>query len=99
MSTPHPEVTFIAAGKSMFHFSMRCPPSSIAKAMEGSRMNYTAIDPDYAARVKESFSRQGFMTHLRAQLSVPEPGACDISIPFAPAVSQQHGYFHGGVVG
>lgn len=62
-------------------------------------MSFTAIDPHFAERVKESFSRQGFMTHLRAQLSVPEPGACDVTIPFAPAVSQQHGYFHGGVVG
>lgn len=62
-------------------------------------MDFDPPDPNYKDRVKESFARQGFMTHLDAKLNVPAPGACDITIPFGTRVAQQHGYFHGGVVG
>lgn len=62
-------------------------------------MGFEPLDPNYKDRVKESFSRQGFMSHLHAALDVPAPGVCNISIPFGPQVTQQHGYFHGGVVG
>ncbi|MFN3953323.1 MAG: PaaI family thioesterase [Pararhodobacter sp.] len=62
-------------------------------------MNFEPLDPNFKDRVKESFARQGFMTHLNAKLEVPAAGACDIRILFGPRVAQQHGYFHGGVVG
>jgi uncharacterized protein (TIGR00369 family) len=59
----------------------------------------TAPDPDFATKVRESFAHQGAMAHLGARLVRIEPGSCEVEIPFRPEVGQQHGYFHGGVIG
>jgi uncharacterized protein (TIGR00369 family) len=56
-------------------------------------------DPDFAARVRASFARQGFMRSLGAELTSVEPGACEIRLPFREDLGQQHGYFHAGVLG
>lgn len=56
-------------------------------------------NPDYAGRVAASFGRQAFMGFLGARLAAVQPGACDIDLPFRPELAQQHGFFHGGVVG
>lgn len=58
-----------------------------------------AQDPNYIKRVQQSFSRQGIMSHLGASLLDVQPGYCAIQVAFTPELSQQHGYFHGGVVG
>jgi uncharacterized protein (TIGR00369 family) len=50
----------------------------------------------YAARVRDSFARQGLMAHLGAELTVVEPGHVEIELPYAETLSQQHGFFHGG---
>lgn len=55
-------------------------------------------DPEYADRVRRSFDRQGAMRLLGAELCRVEPGQVEIAVPFRPEVSQQHGFFHGGVV-
>ena len=55
-------------------------------------------DPDLARRVAESFARQGAMAHLGAELASVKPGAVEIRLPYRAEVSQQHGFFHGGVV-
>jgi len=55
-------------------------------------------DPDFTAKVRDSFGRQGIMGHLGARLERLEPGLVEISLPFRPELSQQHGYFHAGVV-
>jgi uncharacterized protein (TIGR00369 family) len=55
-------------------------------------------DPDFAARVRASFERQGFMTSLGAELTRVEPGACEIRLPFRDGLGQQHGYFHAGAL-
>ena len=39
------------------------------------------------------------MGHLGAGLVSVSPGTCEIELPFSDAVSQQHGFFHGGVIG
>lgn len=62
-------------------------------------MAFEAQDPDYAQRVENSFSRQGIMAHLGASLRQVKPGFCEIQVSYMPELSQQHGYFHGGVVG
>jgi uncharacterized protein (TIGR00369 family) len=54
---------------------------------------------DFAARVRDSFARQGAMALIGAKLSHVAPGAVDIAVDFRPELSQQHGYFHGGIVG
>lgn len=56
-------------------------------------------NPDFAARVRDSFGRQGAMKLIGAELTRIDPGAVDIAVAFRPELSQQHGYFHGGVVG
>jgi uncharacterized protein (TIGR00369 family) len=60
---------------------------------------FEATDPRYAERIQASFGRQRIMDLLGAELAGVEPGYCEIRLPFKPALSQQHGYFHGGVVG
>lgn len=56
-------------------------------------------DPAFAERVRESFSRQGLMINLGAILRTVEPGRVVIALPFAAAIGQQQGLFHGGAIG
>ena len=56
-------------------------------------------NPAYADRVRDSFTRQGFMHHLGAEIIHLAPGAVDIALAFREELSQQHGFFHGGVTG
>jgi len=56
-------------------------------------------DPHYEGRVRESFARQGVMAFIGAELGQVAPGRCEIRVPFRPELSQQHGYFHAGIVG
>lgn len=55
-------------------------------------------DPNFEARVRESFARQTLMGTLGARLSQVSPGAVEIELPFRADLSQQHGYLHAGVV-
>jgi uncharacterized protein (TIGR00369 family) len=55
-------------------------------------------DPGFEAKVRESFARQGIMAHFGARLERVEPGFVEISLPFKPELTQQHGYFHAGAV-
>ncbi len=57
-----------------------------------------ATDPQLAERIRASFARQGAMRLLGASLAEIEAGRVAITLPFRPDVSQQHGYFHAGVV-
>ena len=59
----------------------------------------TPANPNFEQRVRDSFSRQGFMGTLKAEITQLAPGACEIQVPFAESLSQQHGFFHGGIVG
>jgi len=56
-------------------------------------------DPDFARRVRDSFVRQRVMTLIGAELTRVEPGLCTIELPFRDDLTQQHGYFHAGIVG
>jgi uncharacterized protein (TIGR00369 family) len=60
---------------------------------------FTATDPQYEARIRDSFARQGIMKHLGARLAELAPGHVTIQVPFRPELTQQHGYFHAGVSG
>lgn len=55
-----------------------------------------ALPEEIAARVRDSFARQGLMGHLGAQLLSIEPGAVTIGLTARPELSQQHGYIHAG---
>ncbi len=61
--------------------------------------NFKPSDPDYEARLRESFCSQGLMKLIGAEIISISPGHCEIRTPFNETVSQQHGFFHGGVVG
>ena len=56
-------------------------------------------NPAYAQRVQESFDRQGVMALIGARVSRIEPGECEIHLPYRNDLTQQHGYFHGGIIG
>lgn len=63
--------------------------------MEGAQ----PINPDYAAAVRTSFESQGLMRTLGARLASIGPGRVTIELAFSQGISQQHGLFHGGVIG
>jgi uncharacterized protein (TIGR00369 family) len=56
-------------------------------------------DPRFRDKVLASFAKQGLMLHLGAEITVLEPGRCEITVTFRPELTQQHGYFHAGVSG
>ena len=58
-----------------------------------------ARNPDFASRVRESFTRQSFMETLGVELVSVEPGRVELRLPYDPGLCQQHGFFHGGVIG
>ena len=62
-------------------------------------MKFTPKDPDFVARVSDSFGRQKFMQLLNAELHRVEPGYCEIRIPYRLDLTQQHSFFHAGIIG
>ena len=58
----------------------------------------TPRDPAFRERVTASFARQGAMHTIGATLAHLAPGAVDIALAPAPAVTQQHGFVHAGVL-
>lgn len=60
---------------------------------------FAPADPAFEARVRDSFARQPFMTTLGASLGAVAPGRVEVVLPFQEAVTQQHGFFHGGSIG
>jgi uncharacterized protein (TIGR00369 family) len=60
---------------------------------------FASPDPDWEAKIRDSFARQGAMATVGARLVHLEPGHCHIAVDYADAIAQQHGYVHGGVVG
>jgi uncharacterized protein (TIGR00369 family) len=55
-------------------------------------------DPDFAARVRNSFTRQAAMRTLGATLEQVEPGRVVIAMAHREALTQQHGYVHAGML-
>ena len=59
---------------------------------------FEARDPQFEARVRASFARQGAMALIGAHLVGVALGAVDIALPFRGDLTQQHGYLHAAVV-
>jgi uncharacterized protein (TIGR00369 family) len=55
-------------------------------------------DPEFERRTRESFARQGAMALIGAVLEKVEPGHVEIGLAFRPELSQQHGFFHAGIL-
>ena len=62
------------------------------------RTRFVPPDPEYAARVRSSFDRQGAMRLIGARIADLGPGYCAIELPFRRDLTQQHGYIHAGIV-
>jgi uncharacterized protein (TIGR00369 family) len=60
---------------------------------------HAPVDPHFAARCRQSFGRQKAMALIGASLSVVEPGAVEIALPYRDDLTQQKGFVHGGIVG
>jgi uncharacterized protein (TIGR00369 family) len=52
---------------------------------------------EWEARIRDSFARQPFMTHLGAHMTEAAPGRVVLEASFRPELTQQHGFFHAGV--
>lgn len=61
-------------------------------------MAFEPVDPQFEARVRESFSRQRVMQTLGARLVRLAAGEVDIELPYRADLTQQHGYLHAGMV-
>ena len=61
--------------------------------------SFTPPDPDYAARVQDSFNRQPAMRTIGATLTHLEPGYTEVHLPYREDLTQQHGFIHGGITG
>ena len=59
---------------------------------------FQPTDPDFRVRIHSSFERQGAMKLFGAALARVDPGAVEIHLSFRSDLTQQHGYFHGGIV-
>ena len=60
---------------------------------------FDVSNPDWKTAVEASFARQGFMSLIGAVLEEAPAGSCRIRLPFRPDLCQQHGFFHGGLIG
>jgi uncharacterized protein (TIGR00369 family) len=59
---------------------------------------FQPANPDYEARVRDSFGRQPFMAHIGARITALAPGFCEITVDYRRELTQQHGFVHGGVL-
>jgi uncharacterized protein (TIGR00369 family) len=59
----------------------------------------TPADPQFAARIRDSFARQKAMALIGARLAAVEPGRVEVELPFRDDLTQQKGFVHGGILG
>ncbi|MCF8238861.1 MAG: PaaI family thioesterase [Saprospiraceae bacterium] len=48
--------------------------------------------------MEDSFGRQRFMKLIHAELMDVKPGYCEIHIPYDLSLTQQHRFFHAGII-
>ena len=53
---------------------------------------------DFGQRVRDSFSRQAFMSTLGAELVAVRQGFVEIRVPFSSRLTQQNDFLHAGVI-
>lgn len=61
-------------------------------------VDFQPKDPQYEARVRESFSQQKVMSELGATLTQVRPGSVEITLPYQEQLTQHHGFIHAGIV-
>ncbi len=61
-------------------------------------MQFEPRYPDFEAAVRTSFARQGVLAAWGAEMLEVTPGRVVLRLAFCERVTQQQGFFHGGVV-
>jgi uncharacterized protein (TIGR00369 family) len=61
-------------------------------------MPFDPADPEFETRTRASFGRQGAMALIGARMLAVAPGRVEIELPFRPDLTQQHGFFHAGMI-
>ena len=61
-------------------------------------LRFEPRDPIWEEKVRASFARQGAMALIGAELTDITPGRCEIRMPYRLDLTQQHGYFHAGII-
>jgi uncharacterized protein (TIGR00369 family) len=61
-------------------------------------MEFVPKDPNFADRVRASFARQRVMQTLGVEIVNLKPGMVELSMPFLPEFTQQHGFVHAGII-
>lgn len=56
------------------------------------------MNPEHEERARENFHSQGLMRSFGVTMSVLRRGGCQLRLEFDDRLTQQHGFFHGGVV-
>jgi uncharacterized protein (TIGR00369 family) len=59
---------------------------------------FEPMDPLFRTRVQEALARQEVMRTLGIEIARLEPGEVTLTMPFAAAYTQQHGFVHAGIV-
>jgi len=55
-------------------------------------------DPGFESRVRASFARQEAMKTLGIEIVRLDPGEIELTMPYARAYTQQHGFVHAGII-
>jgi uncharacterized protein (TIGR00369 family) len=61
-------------------------------------MEFSPQDPEFDRRVRASFAGQQVMATLGIEIAGLSPGSIELTMPFAAAYTQQHGFVHAGIV-
>ena len=56
------------------------------------------INPELSKKITDSFERQKFMNYLGATVLAVDNGFCEIHLDYNENLTQQHGFFHAGVI-
>jgi uncharacterized protein (TIGR00369 family) len=59
---------------------------------------FPVLNPDYERMARALFEAQPFMRHIGAQLVSIAPGRCEMQVPYRAELTQQDGFFHGGLI-
>jgi uncharacterized protein (TIGR00369 family) len=65
--------------------------------MERTMTTMLPRDPGWEEQCRASFSRQGFMTLIGAEIVALRPGHCTVAVAARPELCQQRGFLHGGL--
>lgn len=84
-------MTFYNVSKYLHNFNVR------EQNMDSSK--FQVRNPNYKAHVRLNFENQPLAQLIGVQISDIEAGNVTLEVPFRPELSQQLGYFHGGVMG